>query len=141
MKTTKDSSGNLLPDGERITALGRFIRRTSLDEIPQFINVLKGDMSIVGPRPLLVKYLELYTGDQGRRHEVKPGITGWAQVNGRNAITWDQKFNLDLWYIKNISFWFDLKILLMTVIRVVQQKHISEPGHATKPEFKGDSGN
>jgi lipopolysaccharide/colanic/teichoic acid biosynthesis glycosyltransferase len=134
-----DAQGNLLADEKRLTALGKFLRQTSLDELPQLWNVLKGDMSFVGPRPLLVKYLDLYTPQQGRRHEVKPGITGWAQVNGRRTLDrfWDKKFELDVWYIDRWSLWLDLKILLMTVWQVIQRKSISQEGHVTSEEFTG----
>ncbi|MBC1238691.1 sugar transferase [Nostoc sp. 2RC] len=134
-----DAQGNLLADENRLTALGKFLRQTSLDELPQLWNVLKGDMSFVGPRPLLVKYLDLYTPQQARRHEVKPGITGWAQVNGRRTLDrfWDKKFELDVWYIEHWSLWLDLKILLMTVWQVIQRKSISQEGHVTSEEFTG----
>jgi len=134
-----DAQGNLLADEKRLTALGKFLRQTSLDELPQLWNVLKGDMSFVGPRPLLVKYLDLYTPQQARRHEVKPGITGWAQVNGRRTLDrfWDKKFELDVWYIDRWSLWLDLKILLMTVWQVIQRKSISQEGHVTSEEFTG----
>lgn len=129
--------GRELPDFERLTKLGRFLRSTSLDELPELINVLLWQMSLVGPRPLLPQYLERYTPEQARRHEVKPGITGWAQVNGRNALTWEEKFRLDVWYIDNWSLWLDLKILLMTVVRVVRRDGISSEGYTTMPEFLG----
>jgi lipopolysaccharide/colanic/teichoic acid biosynthesis glycosyltransferase len=134
-----DAQGNLFADEKRLTALGKFLRQTSLDELPQLWNVLKGDMSFVGPRPLLVKYLDLYTPQQARRHEVKPGITGWAQVNGRRTLDrfWDKKFELDVWYIDRWSLWLDLKILLMTVWQVIQRKSISQEGHVTSEEFTG----
>ncbi|MBA3920876.1 MAG: sugar transferase [Nostocaceae cyanobacterium] len=137
MSDRRDSQGNLLPDEERLTAIGQFLRKSSLDEIPQLWNVLKGDMSFVGPRPLLVRYLERYTPEQARRHEVKPGITGLAQVKGRNAIGWEQKFQLDVWYVDNWSLWLDLKILLLTVLKVVQQEGINQEGYVTSEEFKG----
>ncbi len=137
MTNDRDADGNLLPDEQRLTALGRFLRKTSLDELPQFWNVLKGDMSFVGPRPLAVVYLNRYTPEQARRHEIKPGITGWAQINGRNDITWEQKFNLDVWYVDHWSLWLDLKILLLTVWKVLQREGISQAGHATMEEFKG----
>jgi sugar transferase EpsL len=132
-----DPKGNLLPDKERMTKLGKFLRSTSLDELPELFNVLKGDMSLVGPRPLLMEYLPLYTPDQARRHEVKPGITGWAQVNGRNAISWEEKFKLDVWYVENQSFWLDLKILWMTLFKVFRREGISQEGQATMEKFKG----
>lgn len=137
MSDRRDSQGNLLPDEERLTAIGQFLRKSSLDEIPQLWNVLKGDMSFVGPRPLLVRYLDRYTPEQARRHEVKPGITGLAQVKGRNAIGWEQKFQLDVWYVDNWSLWLDLKILLLTVLKVVQQEGINQEGYVTSEEFKG----
>ena len=137
MTDARDEHGNLLPDAERLTRFGHFLRRTSLDELPELFNVIKGDMSIVGPRPLLMEYLDRYTPEQARRHEVKPGITGWAQVNGRNALTWEEKFNLDVWYVDNISFWLDLKILAVTLWKVIKGEGISHPGHATMEEFKG----
>lgn len=139
MTDNKDQSGKLLPDGERLTSAGKFIRKTSLDELPQLINVLKGDMSLVGPRPLLIQYLPLYSKEQARRHEVKPGITGWAQVNGRNAITWQQKFEYDVWYVDNISFALDFKILLMTIKKVFKREGITQEGHATAEAFTGNN--
>lgn len=126
-----------LPDGERLTALGRFLRHTSLDELPELINVLKGDMSLVGPRPLLMEYLPLYSSEQARRHEVRPGITGWAQVNGRNAISWEEKFTLDVWYVDHQSMALDLRILWKTVAGVISAAGVSQPGHATMPPFRG----
>ncbi len=137
MEEKRDKKGKLFSDEERLTPLGQNIRRFSLDELPQLFNVLKGDMSLVGPRPLLMSYLPRYTPKQARRHEVKPGITGWAQVNGRNAITWEDKFALDVWYVDNRSFWLDLKILWMTLIKVLRSEGISQEGFATMPEFKG----
>ncbi len=137
MTDARDCNGNLLSDEERLTALGRFMRRGSLDELVQLWNVLKGDMSLVGPRPLLPEYLPRYTPFQRRRHEVKPGITGWAQVNGRNGLTWEQKFELDVWYVDNRSSWLDLKILWATLQQVLRRDGISQPGHATMPEFLG----
>ncbi|MGB7522019.1 MAG: sugar transferase [Spirulinaceae cyanobacterium] len=137
MNNAVDADGNLLPDAQRLTALGRFLRKTSLDELPQLWNVLKGDMSFVGPRPLLVKYLERYTPEQARRHNVKPGITGWAQVNGRNAIDWEEKFKLDVWYIDNWSLWLDLKILFLTLTKVIKREGIAQANHATMSEFQG----
>ena len=132
-----DSNGNLLPDIDRLTKTGNFVRKTSLDEIPQLFNVIKGDMSLIGPRPLLANYLHLYNDFQNRRHEVKPGITGWAQVNGRNAISWDKKFELDVWYVDNISFWLDLKILFLTVKKVIISEGISAEDAATIEPFQG----
>lgn len=137
MTDDRDNDGNLLPDAERLTNFGRFLRRTSLDELPELFNVLKGDMSLVGPRPLLMHYLELYTPEQARRHEVRPGITGWAQINGRNAVSWEEKFRLDVWYVDNLSLWLDLKILFLTVWKVVKREGISQDGHATMPQFTG----
>ncbi len=138
MNDKKDTSGNLLPDADRLTKIGNFVRKTSLDEIPQLLNVIKGDMSLIGPRPLLPQYLELYNNFQMRRHEVKPGITGWAQVNGRNAISWQKKFEYDVWYVDNISFMLDCKILLLTVLKVFKSEGINEEGQATSQEFKGN---
>ena len=135
----KDKQGNLLPDDERLTKFGAFLRSTSLDELPGLFNVLKGDMSIVGPRPLLVQYIPLYSTEQARRHNVRPGITGWAQVNGRNAISWDEKFKLDVWYVDNQSFLLDLKILLLTVKKVFVREGISADGHVTIEPFKGSN--
>lgn len=137
MTEERDTEGNLLPDEKRLTPLGRFLREHSLDELPEFINVLKGEMSLVGPRPLLMEYLERYTPEQARRHEVKPGITGWAQVNGRNALSWEEKFKLDVWYVDNWNLLLDIKILLMTLVKVLRREGISAEGHATMPEFKG----
>ena len=138
MNDKRDADGKLLPDAQRITAIGKFIRKTSLDEIPQLINVVKGDMSLVGPRPLLVTYLHLYNDFQNRRHEVKPGITGWAQVNGRNAISWDKKFEYDVWYVDNMSFFLDMKILLKTVEKVFKRDGINAANVATTEPFNGD---
>jgi lipopolysaccharide/colanic/teichoic acid biosynthesis glycosyltransferase len=135
----KDKQGNLLPDDERMTKFGAFLRSTSLDELPGLFNVLKGDMSLVGPRPLLVQYLPLYSAEQARRHNVRPGITGWAQVNGRNAISWEQKFKLDVWYVDNQSFLLDFKILLLTVKKVFVREGISADGHVTIEPFKGSN--
>ncbi len=137
MTDARDEIGVLLPDGERLTSFGRFLRRTSLDELPEFWNVFKGDMSLVGPRPLLMEYLDRYTPEQGRRHEVPPGITGWAQVNGRNAISWEQKFAFDVWYVDNRSLKLDLRILAMTVLQVVRGHGVSAAEHATMPPFTG----
>jgi undecaprenyl phosphate N,N'-diacetylbacillosamine 1-phosphate transferase len=139
MNDKKDSFGNLLPDNLRLTKIGSFVRKTSLDELPQLLNVLKGDMSIVGPRPLLPEYLPLYNAVQMKRHNVKPGITGWAQVNGRNAIGWDRKFELDVWYSENISFMLDLRIVFKTVLKVLQRKGISASVLVTMEPFKGNS--
>lgn len=138
MSDKKDSHGKLLPDVYRITRIGSFIRKTSLDEIPQLINVLKGDMSLIGPRPLLVEYLSLYNSFQTRRHEVRPGITGWAQINGRNAISWPKKFEYDVWYIDHISFSLDLKILFLTIKKVFVREGISADGHVTIEPFSGN---
>jgi lipopolysaccharide/colanic/teichoic acid biosynthesis glycosyltransferase len=132
-----DTQGNLLPDEQRLTPIGQFLRRTSLDELPQLWNVLKGDMSIVGPRPLLVKYLDRYTPEQARRHEVKPGITGLAQINGRNTLSWEERFKLDVWYVDHWSLWLDLKILVLTVWKVLQREGITQQGCATCEEFQG----
>ena len=132
-----DAEGGLLPDKERLTRLGRVLRSTSLDEFPELVNVIKGDMSLVGPRPLLMQYLDRYTPEQARRHEVRPGITGWAQVNGRNAISWEEKFKLDVWYVDNQSIWLDLKILAMTVWKSLKREGISQAGEATMNEFRG----
>lgn len=137
MNDRKDPNGNLLPDADRLTRIGQFVRKTSLDEIPQLLNVIKGDMSIVGPRPLLVEYLPLYDKEQARRHSVKPGITGWAQVNGRNAISWEQKFAYDVWYVDNMSFFLDFKILLLTVRNVVKSEGINSATSATMEKFTG----
>lgn len=135
-----DERGQLLPDAQRLTAFGRFLRATSLDELPELYNVLRGDMSLVGPRPLLVQYLDRYTPEQARRHEVRPGITGWAQVNGRNAISWEKKFDLDGWYVDHLSFWLDVKILLLTFLKVFKREGISQQGQATMEEFWGTEG-
>lgn len=132
-----DADGKFLPDSERMTKLGRFLRAASLDEFPELLNVLKGDMSLVGPRPLLMKYLEFYTPEQARRHEVRPGITGWAQIMGRNAITWEDKFALDLWYVEHSTIWLDVKIILLTVWKVLRREGISQEGQATMTEFRG----
>ncbi|OGO39435.1 MAG: hypothetical protein A2W35_13455 [Chloroflexi bacterium RBG_16_57_11] len=137
MTDRRDAQGNLLPDAERITRLGRFLRATSLDELPELFNVLRGEMSLVGPRPLLMQYLTRYTPEQARRHAVLPGITGWAQVNGRNALTWEDKFRLDVWYVENWSFWLDLRILGTTLVKVIKREGISQPGHVTAEEFMG----
>lgn len=138
MNDKKDAQGNLLPDAERLTKIGSFVRKTSLDEIPQLVNVLKGDMSLIGPRPLLIQYLPLYNAEQKRRHDVRPGITGWAQVNGRNAISWKQKFEYDIWYVNNVSFLLDIKILFITIKKVFVREGISQKGKATTEAFKGN---
>lgn len=138
MTDERDASGKLLPDAERLTKVGRFVRSTSLDEIPQLINVIKGDMSLIGPRPLLVQYLPLYNEYQKRRHEVRPGITGWAQVNGRNAISWEQKFEFDVWYVDNISLSLDVKILIRTILKVFKREGISSDTSDTMEYFKGN---
>jgi sugar transferase EpsL len=137
MTEAQSEEGQLLADEVRLTRFGRLLRRTSLDELPELLNVLKGDMSLVGPRPLLMEYLERYTEEQARRHEVKPGITGWAQVNGRNALSWEEKFEFDVWYVDHVSLWLDVKILAMTAWQVVTGKGISAEGHATMPVFEG----
>lgn len=137
MNERKDTNGKLLPDKDRLTPIGRFIRSTSMDELPQLINVLKGDMSLVGPRPLLVKYLPLYNPQQARRHEVRPGITGWTQVNGRNSLSWNQKFELDIYYVDNLSFTLDIKILCLTIVKVFKREGISQSGEATMKAFSG----
>lgn len=137
MTNARDASGELLPDAERLTKFGRFLRSSSLDELPELWNVLKGDMSLVGPRPLLMQYLDLYTSEQARRHEVRPGVTGWAQVNGRNAISWEDKFKFDVWYVDNYSMWLDFKIICLTVWKVIKRSDISALGNATMPEFMG----
>ncbi|SHH77198.1 sugar transferase [Desulfofustis glycolicus DSM 9705] len=139
MCDTKDRVGRPLPDSERLTGLGRYLRTTSLDELPELWNVLKGDMSLVGPRPLLMEYLPLYTPEQARRHEVRPGITGWAQVNGRNALSWEEKFALDVWYVENQSLWLDMKIITLTLWKVVRRDGISAAGEVTMPRFTGSS--
>jgi lipopolysaccharide/colanic/teichoic acid biosynthesis glycosyltransferase len=135
MNDKKDNSGNLMPDAERLTKIGKFVRKTSLDEIPQLLNVIKGEMSLIGPRPLLPSYLEFYTPFQNRRHEVKPGITGWAQVNGRNTISWEQKFEYDVWYVDHVSFIVDVKIIIKTIQKIIKTNEISALGHATMPRF------
>ena len=138
MNDKTDSEGNLLPDAERLTAVGSFVRKTSIDEIPQLINVLKGDMALIGTRTLLVQYLPLYNDHQARRHEVRPGITGWAQINGRNAISWEEKFNLDVWYVDHVSFILDLKIIFLTIKKVFIKEGISADGHVTIEPFQGN---
>ncbi len=137
MKDTRDEKGILLPDADRMTSFGTFLRSSSLDELPELVNVIRGEMSIVGPRPLLMQYLDRYTPEQMRRHNVKPGLTGWAQVNGRNAITWEQKFKLDVWYVDHSSLWLDMKIILMTVVKALKREGINQPGQVTVEEFKG----
>ena len=137
MTDKRDSEGKLLPDEIRLTSLGKWMRKLSLDEIPQLLNVVKGELSLVGPRPLLMEYLPPYSTEQARRHDVKPGITGWAQVNGRNAISWEEKFKLDVWYVDHQSFWLDMKILWMTAMKVVKSEGISQKGQATMEAFKG----
>ncbi len=137
MNDRKDENGKLLPDSERLTKVGKFVRKTSLDEIPQLLNVIKGDMSLIGPRPLLTQYLHLYSDFQNRRHEVKPGITGWAQVNGRNAISWDKKFEFDVWYVDNVSLFLDIKILFKTVLKVIKSDGINAVDAATIEPFDG----
>lgn len=139
MTDARDLKGSLLPDEVRLTPFGKWLRSTSLDELPELFNVLKGEMSLVGPRPLRMECLERYTSEQARRHEVKPGITGWAQVNGRNALSWEEKFKLDVWYVDNWNLWLDLKILVMTVVKVLRREGVSAEGHATMPEFRGST--
>lgn len=139
MTDERDADGNLLPDADRLTNVGRFVRSTSIDELPQLINVLKGDMALIGPRPLLVQYLPLYSKEQARRHDVRPGITGWAQVNGRNAISWTKKFELDVWYVDHCSFWLDVKIIFLTIKKVFVRKRISQEGQATMEFFTGNN--
>ena len=137
MTDVRDSDNHLLPDSTRITRLGQFLRSYSLDELPELFNVLRGDMSWVGPRPLLMQYLERYSTEQSRRHEMRPGITGWAQINGRNDLTWEEKFILDVWYVDHWTFGLDIKILLITIIKVLRREGINQPGHATAEEFMG----
>lgn len=139
MTDERDENGNLLPDAQRLTKTGKFIRSTSLDELPQLFNVLKGDMALIGPKPLLPQYLPLYSKEQARRHDVRPGITGWAQVHGRNAISWKKKFELDVWYVDHCSFWLDLKIILLTVKKVVVREGITKEGQATTEFFNGNN--
>ncbi|MBX2997199.1 MAG: sugar transferase [Caldilineaceae bacterium] len=141
MTDARDAQGKLLPDAERLTLLGRFLRSTSLDELPELWNVVKGDMSLVGPRPLLMQYLERYTPEQARRHEVRPGVTGWAQVNGRNALSWEEKFDLDIWYVENCSLQLDIKIIFRTFLSVILRKGISAQNEATMPIFRGTINN
>lgn len=139
MTDERDANGNLLPDAQRLTKVGRFVRSTSIDELPQLINVLKGDMSLIGPRPLLVQYMPLYSPEQARRHEVRPGITGWAQVNGRNAISWTEKFKLDVWYVDNVSLWIDIKVIFITIMKVLKRADISSATSATMEAFNGNN--
>jgi len=137
MTDERDANGKLLPDSQRLTKVGKFVRSTSIDELPQLINILKGDMSFIGPRPLMVKYLPLYSPEQMRRHEVRPGISGWAQVNGRNTITFTKQFEYDVYYVDHLTFWLDVKIFFMTIIKVFKREGISEEGHATRESFNG----
>lgn len=137
MNEKRDSEGNLLPAVNRITPVGKFMRSLSLDELPQLFNVLKGDMSLIGPRPLRVEYLPLYSARQAKRHDVRPGVSGWAQVNGRNAISWEEKFELDVWYVENLSFWLDIKILFITIWNVISRKGINQDDNSTMQPFKG----
>ncbi len=139
MTDARDDQGRLLPDARRLTPFGRWLRSTSLDELPELLNVLRGDMSLVGPRPLLVQYLPRYTPEQARRHEIPPGLTGWAQINGRNALSWDEKFRLDVWYVDHRSVWLDLRILVLTAWKVLHREGISAAGEATMPEFMGSA--
>jgi lipopolysaccharide/colanic/teichoic acid biosynthesis glycosyltransferase len=139
MTERKDAKGKLLPDGQRLPRWGRFLRATSLDELPELFNVIRGEMSLVGPRPLLARYLDRYTPEQLRRHNVAPGITGWAQINGRNTLTWEDKFHLDVWYVDHWSFWLDVKILALTIWKVLKREGISQPGMATAEEFQGEN--
>lgn len=137
MTDERDAEGNLLPDAQRLTKVGKFVRSTSIDELPQLINVLKGDMALIGPRPLLVKYLPLYSPEQARRHEVRPGISGWAQCHGRNAISWTEKFKLDVWYVDNCTLWTDIKVIWITIMKVLKRADISNDAAATMPPFDG----
>ena len=139
MTDARDAKGCLLPDVDRFNRFSSFLRKSSLDELPELVNVLKGDMSLVGPRPLLIQYLKRYTAEQARRHNVKPGITGWAQINGRNSISWEEKFKLDLWYVDNQSIWLDMKILIFTIAQVYKSEGIHQKGHVTAEEFMGES--
>ncbi|MFC6040244.1 sugar transferase [Paenisporosarcina macmurdoensis] len=139
MTDERDAKGHLIPDYIRLTAIGKTLRKYSLDELPQLLNVTKGDMSFVGPRPLLFEYLHLYSNRQAKRHEVRPGITGWAQVNGRNAISWEQKFEYDVWYVENQSFWLDIKILFMTILKVIKSEGITQDGQATMEKYAGNN--
>jgi sugar transferase EpsL len=137
MRDDRSESGHLLPDAERLSSFGRFLRSTSLDELPELWNVLRGEMSLVGPRPLLMQYLDRYTTEQFRRHGVMPGITGWAQIHGRNAVSWEERFKLDVWYVDNWSFWLDLRILFLTIFKIFEREGITAQGHVTMPEFAG----
>ena len=139
MTDERDADGDLLPDEARLTRVGRFVRSTSIDELPQLINVLKGDMALIGPRPLLVKYLPLYSAEQARRHEVRPGISGWAQCHGRNAISWTEKFKLDVWYVDHVSLWTDVKVIWITIMKVLKRADINEAGQATMEPFTGNN--
>ena len=139
MTDERDAEGKLLPDAERLTKVGKFVRSTSIDELPQLINVLKGDMALIGPRPLLVKYLPLYSAEQARRHEVRPGISGWAQCHGRNAISWTEKFKLDVWYVDHCTLWTDLQVIWITIMKVLKRADISEEGQATMEPFTGNN--
>jgi lipopolysaccharide/colanic/teichoic acid biosynthesis glycosyltransferase len=139
MSEKRDKHGNLLPDKNRITSFGKFLRTFSLDELPELLNIIRGEMSFVGPRPLLMEYLDRYSETQRKRHEVLPGITGWAQINGRNILTWEDKFRFDIWYIENWSFWLDIKILVITFWKVIKREGISQPGHATSEKFMGNN--
>ena len=139
MTDDRDENGKLLPDAQRLTKVGKFVRSTSIDELPQLINVLKGDMALIGPRPLLVQYLPLYSQEQARRHEVRPGITGWAQCNGRNAISWTKKFELDVWYVDNCTLWTDIKVIFITIMKVLKRADISQEGQATMEAFNGNN--
>jgi sugar transferase EpsL len=140
MSEDMNAAGQLLPDADRLSSLGRFLRSTSMDELPELLNVLHGEMSLVGPRPLLMQYLPRYSQAQARRHDVRPGITGWAQVNGRNSLPWEEKFRLDVWYVDHISFWLDVKILWMTLLKVIRREGVGAEGHITMPEFMGTTG-
>jgi lipopolysaccharide/colanic/teichoic acid biosynthesis glycosyltransferase len=139
MTDERDENGKLLPDAQRLTKVGKFVRSTSIDELPQLINILKGDMALIGPRPLLVKYLPLYSEEQARRHEVRPGMTGWAQCNGRNAISWTKKFELDVWYVDHCTLWTDIKIIWITIMKVLKRADISQEGQATMEAFNGNN--
>ena len=139
MTDEKDETGKLLPDAQRLTKVGKFVRSTSIDELPQLINVLKGDMALIGPRPLLVKYLPLYSDEQKRRHEVRPGISGWAQCHGRNNISWSEKFKLDVWYVDHCTLWTDIQVIWITIMKVLKRADINEAGQATMEEFKGNN--
>jgi sugar transferase EpsL len=140
MTNQRDATGTLLPDAQRLTLFGSWLRATSIDELPGLINILRGEMSFIGPRPLLMKYLPLYSSEQARRHDVKPGFSGWAQINGRNALSWEEKFRLDVWYVDHQSFWLDLRIFLITIWKVIRREGINAPGEATMPPFTGRQG-